>query len=494
MTDAADRTKRFQSWVRWIDEGMHDSGLSRREVAEASGISAATLDNWFSRRGKTGRPEATQAAELAKALGLSPMESLARLAGVSTPGMLDYARVTLLERELEQLRKQMRGWEEGSGPLTILADVCMKHGFAVSLWPAYERANAEPPARGLRIADRLQIVPSSRDAEDMVALQLRRGADTPRGVRLIDPEKASSDQRTAASMAIGNALEGVDAIRSALIAANCERIRPEDRVQFPLRQGVPAARYAVNRFARERAPELDRVALNLQGHDMSEQILVLSTTLRAWPSDVGAYLARALGWGLHTTRSVALRLYGYPMANQERRGKERDRLRDEALEQLLREEWTFMKGYVIAHYGYAAPASDDDPITAANHAFLRLRRSGERQRWPFVIFLLEDNKSLEKQVDRAPYLDMRQLIEARELLLSQVQELPAAQRHIISVGDVPRPARASEAKQRELLWGRTIEDSHAALRRIAKAYAPGGRMPQTNADIALLGRAAKSTR
>lgn len=480
----AESIQRFRAWRDWILAAAHEAGIPLTVLADSK-VPYDTVRNWFSRK-QDGTPTAAQAADLAAAVGLSQFESLAMLAGVAAPHIADYARSRALEQQVAALQRQLAGTEHTTGPLANLADVALRHGYAVSFWPAHERATSPKPGDGYRVADRIQIVPASAAARESLRRKVAASLDAREQKAAfgtsawrdafvpVQPEDAgeSGSLRARISAAIGEELERNEEIRTALRAANCERITTEERVQFPIARGYPAARYAVNRFARDREPDHGRLPLALRNDGLSEQVLVLSTTVRSWPSDTAAYIARRLGWGLYTTRSAALRLYDYPMASEPRRGKERDRRRDRILAQILESEWTFMNARVVAHHGFTPARSDSAQVTVQNHAFLRARKDATRQRWPYVVLLYENDEMLAKQARRAPYLVLDQLKQMRELLKSEVQSMGVGGL-VISVDDRPAKDGQSNESHREDLWRRTVDNAEHVLRRLEK-YAPEG--------------------
>jgi hypothetical protein len=318
---------------------MTEQGLTAARVAYRMNLEAEAeisdihVRDW--RRGKS-RPRLNMLPALSRAVGKEPWFFGAVLGAVSGPDEQPPKFIEVVRENLRLLadNKALQGRRSPESGVTAVVEAAIKSGWAVAVWPAVEG----PADNGVRVAYRLRLHP------------VPAGAKTPR------PEAAD--------------FKNVD---SALAAAGAIRLGAWAGTYWPPpdKRNVKADQtWSILRLGSQHPPAASQLA-------SPRSIGFVSLSKRAWPADVAALVARALGYGLTSSRDLA-------RLGHEDEGDTATKTarRDIAFQQLLRYP---PDGYVWYHFGEPRQGRPD-PFVALGESW--------KDRTHLLVYLREDIKLL----------------------------------------------------------------------------------------------------
>ncbi len=393
---------RDPAWPLFVDElrqHLTRRGVTSAALARALDVDEETVRNW--RKGKT-RPLLAQLPKIAEVLGMGagspggqgdPLYLLRRMqllpAGPGDRELIDAAyRLQKLELKLTQAmdRAGSHGRREGAG--VVVRAAMQTSRWAVAVWPAVEG----PPSCRLHVADRIDI---------------RRTDNEP-----------TTNQEVWHDQALKGALRAAYAV-------------PATRgPRWSTDEGT--SHWSISHVGSPRSP---LVSLPYSG---LSSLCCFALTVDSWVNDVGSLIATALGYGLTTTRDLAMEAYGLhsgaTLADHRRAAHETRLERPPE-----RRVWTH-------HAPLGQPQSD--PLQAG---------SGVWRNDVCFVWLRESDELLQRFVDRKqlPGLTLKALQEDRDRVDALITQLPNPPQVIIV--DVDRRPPVDDR------WKQVLEGVSSAL-------------------------------
>jgi transcriptional regulator with XRE-family HTH domain len=291
-----------------FERALHDHPARVRDLAAVLGQASVTITEW-----KTGRrrPSFDLLPAISVALFNNPTTLASRMGLIPADEAIAEEMIVLSEKiaELSQTYQRLdaavREVPEDATARVVAAAINTGR-WAVGVWPAYEG----PVGYEIRAADRLDFTRTD-------------GGET-------DENSLRAD--------IGSMLNYANAQRTGKPIPRPRLLSEHEGDSHTVE------RWSVPRFNRDEAPRVDGP------HPRARSIAVVSTIVRAWPSDVAASMAKILGYGTLAPRNLTKAI---------RTGRTTD---DSELETRLRFHERLMRhprdSYVWFHYAVTADPSE----------------------------------------------------------------------------------------------------------------------------------------
>jgi hypothetical protein len=261
----------WEGWRKLVRHRFknHDETLkvAQQRAASRLVLSPKTVDGYLKKSDVAFR----NFRALNESLGVDIYEALAALGAI--PNSLGQAMVER-ERALaanQTLLEQVSKLSRISGAALVARSVLESQSlaeWAFACCPAIEG----PSGYELHVANRISLVAT--------------------GV----PELTDDEVRLLAIQELGDALTTAGAVS----------IGDVDQKQFPVAKGIAKSLWSVEVLDASRPPHPSVAKAQY------DRIVILSTSSRAWPSDVGSLIAYRLGFGYANDCHAAITLFGYP--------------------------------------------------------------------------------------------------------------------------------------------------------------------------------------
>lgn len=269
----------WAAFRRELLQAMAETRVTNRQLADAIGETEATVAAW--RQPHRGTPRLGLLPAIARELGMGRTEhreydplQLPRIMGMipSPPGTSDVNHAVDLayrvqKLELKLIEAQERAGDQGrrAGAAGIVRAAQASGRWAVANWPAIEG----PPDCRLRVAERIDIIRTDTS----------------------DPTPLTAEEVWADA-------EMRHALRSAYA------IRATRGPRWADHSTVPVSSWSILHVGGPTSP-LIRVA-----HPGAPSIAVTALTVDSWANDVASLLATSIGYGLSSSRDMAMEVYG----------------------------------------------------------------------------------------------------------------------------------------------------------------------------------------